>query len=186
VKQKLIPLIALASIASMSAATHATEGGGSTYPAAENYLMGAAPPPGVHVLGYATSYSSTTLKNGSGNTVAIPGFKVNANVAVARVVLSTDTQVMGGNFLAHLIAPFIDLTVMDFHKSGLGDLTVGAGVAYHHSPSLHSVVALDVSLPTGSYDKSAMANIGHNYVSIQPTYLGVWAAEEFPLTQSCV
>ena len=55
-------------------------------------------------------------------------------------------------------------------KSGLGDMTVGAALGYHHSPRLHSAVGLDAILPTGRYDKGAMANTGRNYSSLDPLY----------------
>jgi hypothetical protein len=171
-KKSLLALAALAALGAVVPVAQATENGGSTYPAAENYLMGAAPPPGFYVLGYGNVYSSTTLKDGNSNTIAIPGFKVNVNVAVARFVWSTDKQVMGGNLLVHTIIPMVDLTTSTMHKTGIGDITVGAGVAFHHSQSLHSVIALDVVAPTGSYSVAdGASNIGRNYTSVQPTYL---------------
>jgi hypothetical protein len=154
----------------------ATEGGGSTYPSGvENFLMGAAPPPGVYALVYGNVYSASQLKDNSGNTVPIPGFKVRANVISPRVIWSTPYQMLGGNLVFHAIFPLIDLKVQaagaSQGKSGLGDITLGVfGLAHHYSPSLHSVVALDVVLPTGSYQSTDLANLGRNYVSFQPLY----------------
>lgn len=53
-------------------------------------------------------------------------------------------------------------------------MSLGTGVAWHHSPQLHSVVALDLVLPVGGYDASRSVNIGRNYASIQPAYLVSW------------
>lgn len=175
-KKNLIAWAALAAIGAVVPVAQATENGGSTYPAAENFMMGAAPPPGFHMLGYATTYTATKNSDSNGNANAgTPNFKLNANVVAARFVWSTDKQVMGGNMLFHAIVPVVDLDLAfggrSQHKTGLGDITLGAGIAYHHSQSLHSVVALDVVAPTGDYKATDFTNIGRNYWSIQPTYL---------------
>jgi hypothetical protein len=159
-------------------ATHvlAAEGGGSTYPGGvENFLVGAAPPPGLHWLTYGQIYRADKLKDKDGQTIPVPGFKVNANVAVLRPVLSTNTQLWGGNLVFHAIIPLVDLKVqaagISQSKTGVGDITLGVfGLATHYSPQLHTVAALDVVLPTGRYNKNDLANIGRNYTSFQPLY----------------
>jgi hypothetical protein len=154
---------------------HATEGGGSTYPrGVENYLVGAAPPPGLHWLAYANVYSADELHDSRGERIPVPGFKVEAAAAVLRSVWSTNTQALGGNVVWHAIVPLVNLKVAaagaSQRKTGLGDVTLGPGIATHYSPQLHSVLGLDVVLPTGRYDKADLANIGANHVSIQPLY----------------
>lgn len=175
-KKSLVGLAALAALGAIVPVAYATENGGSTYPAAENFMMGAAPPPGFHMLGYATTYSATKNSDSNGNANAgTPNFKLNVNVAAARFVKVTDTQAMGGTVLFHAIVPVIDSDLAfggkSQHKTGLGDITVGGGVAYHHSQSLHSAVAVDVVAPTGDYKSGDFNNIGRNYWSVQPTYL---------------
>jgi hypothetical protein len=154
---------------------HATEGGGSTYPrGVENFLVGAVPPPGMYLLGYGNHYTADKFIDGQGNNAGIPGFKVRATAAVLRGVWSTSNQVLGGNLVFHSIVPLVNLKVSaagnSQDKSGLGDITVGTGVAFHHSPQLHTVIGLDLSLPTGDYDKNNQANIGRNYLSVQPLF----------------
>lgn len=175
-KESLVALAALAAMCAVMPVAQATENGGSTYPAAENFMMGAAPPPGFHMLGYATTYTATKNSDGNANANAgTPNFKLNVNVAAARFVWPTDKQLMGGSMLFHAIVPVVDLTLgfggTSQHKTGLGDITLGAGVAYHHSQNLHSVMAIDVVAPTGDYKSTDFANIGRNYWSVQPTYL---------------
>lgn len=166
---------AFALLATAACLAHATEGGGSTYPrGVENFLVGAVPPPGVYLLGYGNHYAADKFIDGQGDNAGIPGFKVRATAAVLRGVWSTKTEVMGGNLVFHSIAPLVNLKVSaagnSQNKSGLGDITVGTGVAFHHSPQLHTVVGLDLSLPTGDYAKNNLANIGRNYLSVQPLF----------------
>ena len=153
----------------------ATEGGGSTYsPGVENFLVGAVPPPGLYVLEYATVYRATRLNDKAGNAIPIPGFKVSAIAAATRLVWSTNKPLLGGTLVMHAIFPIVDLNIeaagANQHRTGLGDITAGFGTAWHHSPQLHSVLDVDFVLPTGSYGRANLANLGRNYVSIQPLY----------------
>lgn len=168
-----------AALLTAASASFATEGGGSTYPVgAENHLAGAAPPPGVYVLEYVNVYSADRVNDGQGQAVPIPGFKVNAVAAATRIAWVTNTPVMGGQLVAHAILPLVKVKVsaagQSSSSSGLGDVSLGAGVAWHHSPQLHSVAALDIVLPVGRYDAARPVNVGRNYASIQPAYLVSW------------
>lgn len=156
-------------------AAHAAEGGGSVYPhGTENYMSGALPPPGVYGMVFGNVYRADRLNDKDGKNLNVPGFKVEANVLAPRLVWRPDAKVLGGDVVAHVIAPLVDLKVSvagkSQRKSGLGDLTVGVGLGYHHSPKLHSVIAMDAFLPTGEYDSGNLANLGRNYYAIEPVY----------------
>ena len=176
---KHTPLCLGAALLTAATVSFATEGGGSTYPVgAENHLAGAAPPPGVYVLEYVNVYSADRVNDGQGQAVPIPGFKVNAVAAATRIAWVTNTPVMGGQLVAHAILPLVKVKVSaagrSSSSSGLGDVSLGAGVVWHHSPQLHSVAALDIVLPVGQYDAARPVNVGRNYASIQPAYLVSW------------
>lgn len=165
----------LATLCGLSLTAQASEGGGSTYTAGvENYMAGAVPPPGLHLLGYGERYSADSMRDNSGQKRPIPGFKVTAAVAALRVVWSTPQALWGGNLVFHSIVPLVDLRVSaggaTQHKTGLGDITVGTGIAFHHSAALHTVLGLDLVLPTGGYQQADLANIGRHYASAQPLY----------------
>lgn len=157
-------------------AVWATESGGSTYhPGVENFMVGAAPPPGLYVMEYLLHYEADRLNDNNGNALPIPGgFSVRANAAATRVVWSTDVKLGGGNLVLHGIVPLVNLKVgvagQSQTKNGVGDLTFGPAIAYHHSPNLHSVLGFDFVAPVGSYSTTNLANIGRNYWSLQPFY----------------
>lgn len=172
-------LTALALAGALSTAAFATEGGGATYPlGTENFMAGAAPPPGLYVLEYANHYTTSRVNDGQGNAVPVPGFKVRATAAATRVIWVTPVEALGGLVTAHAILPLVNLSVRaggtSDSRTGLGDVTVGGGIAWHHSPQLHSVVGLDAVLPVGAYDRSRQANIGRNYLSLQPLGVLTW------------
>ncbi|OOG37140.1 hypothetical protein B0B52_18445 [Polaromonas sp. A23] len=167
--------VAVLALACIATAAEAGEGGGSSYNGGvENFLVGAAPPPGFYVLEYGNVYRANKLKDNAGNDVPLPTFKVGATAAATRFVWSTPTTFAGGNLVLHAIVPLVDLEVKvpgaSQKKTGLGDITFGPGLAFHHSPNLHSVAAVDFVAPTGSYNRGDLANIGRNYWSLQPLY----------------
>ncbi|GAB2466598.1 transporter [Comamonas humi] len=175
-KRALAGAIGLAAAIGAATSAQATEGGGlGVYPdGLENYLAGALPPPGVHVLLYGGALRYDKLRGNSGQSL-LQDFKVDVNVLAPRLVWVTDQTVAGGQLAFHAIAPLLDVKFRangaTFKSSGLGDLTLGAALGYHHSPALHQVVGLDVYAPTGSYRASDPSSLGKNYWTFQP----VWA-----------
>ncbi|WP_175767596.1 SphA family protein [Burkholderia cenocepacia] len=157
----------------------ATEGGGSVYPfGAENYLTGALPPPGVYALFYGEAYFARKLVGNDGQDVTPPGFRLNANALVSRLVWVTPQKVLGGDFLLSLIVPMVNLHVeaagRSQTKTGLGDITVSPGIGWHVGPNLHVIGAFDFFAPTGGYNKNDLANIGRNYWAFGPVYAASW------------
>jgi hypothetical protein len=162
-------------ISSIAMPVSATEGGGSVYPnGVENFVAGAVPPPGIYGLLYGTHYTADRVKNKNGDDQPIPGFKLTANVVASRFVWVTGVRALGGDLTFHAIVPIVDLKLRaggsSFHKSGIGDSTVGIAVGHHFSANLHSAMALNVFLPTGAYDKSQGLNLGRNYFAVEPMY----------------
>ncbi|NLX16358.1 MAG: hypothetical protein GXY45_05230 [Ramlibacter sp.] len=165
--KKNILAICCAGLGLVSLSAHAAEGGVSAIPhGAENYMVNAVPPPGLYGLVYGNVYRADDLRDHNGDRTGPPDFKVDANAVIARGLWVTNQKVLGGDLAFHTIVPLVDLTVraggQKDSKTGIGDITVGAGVAFHHSEKLHSVALLDVVAPTGSYDKHRLANIGKN------------------------
>jgi len=169
---KRIVIAAVAVLASGSAL--ATEGGGSIYPiGVENYVCCALPPPGVYGMVYAGRYSADQVRGNSGQVVTPPTFKVTASAVVPRIVWVTPQTVAGASLAVHAILPIVDLDVdvmpgLRQGKTGIGDMIFGPALGWHHSPQLHTLLALDVFAPTGEFNKNDLANIGRNYWALQP------------------
>lgn len=171
----LLAPLAAGMLATMPAA-HATEGGGSLYPlGADSFAAGAMPPPGIYGMLFTQHYEATRVNGAQGQNLHVPGFGVRANAVVPRFIWVTGTKVLGGDLSLHAITPLVDLNVAvggaRQHKTGLGDITVGPGLGYHHSERLHSLVGVDFYLPTGGYRRGDLANIGRNYSAIEPLYI---------------
>lgn len=167
--------LAAAGLLAVAMTAQAAEGGGSVYPnGAEGYTTAAVPPPGVYGLLYGTHYSADQLNDSHGNSMGVPGFKIQATSIVPRLGWVPGNKLFGGDLAFHAVLPITALKVSaagaSQSKSGLGDITLGTALGYHHSPSLHTLWGVDVVLPTGSYDRNDMANIGRNHSAIDLTF----------------
>jgi hypothetical protein len=182
--KQLIPLCVLALLAQISPA-HATEGGRAGYPdGAENFFAGALPPPGNYFINYINYYSADRLRDGKGNEVPI-NFHLTAFAEVARWVHVTPVKVMGGDLGMHVIVPLVDLNVSSSVFPGtrnrsVGDIVTSAFLGWHNE-NWHYVADLDIVWPTGSYEKTRVANVGMNSAMITPTFAVSYLSPDWQL-----
>ncbi|MES2264824.1 MAG: transporter [Pseudomonadota bacterium] len=167
--------VTLALACAWCAGAQATEGGGSMYPnGVDNFAAGAMPPPGTYGMLFGQHYTADQLNDRDGNRIPL-AFKVTANVLAPRFIWVTGQKIAGGDLALHAIVPLVELDVAvggaRQKKSGLGDITTGFSLGYHHSPQLHTLAGIDFFLPTGGYDKNDMTNIGRNYWATEPVYI---------------
>lgn len=175
---KRVTVLAFA-LASACGVARATERGGlGVYPdGLENFMSGALPPPGAYGIVYGGHLRYDTVRDGAGNRVEPPDFGVTVDVVAPRLVWVTGRSVLGGQLALHAVAPLLQVGVRagDVHAGGgrwtsrgLGDMTVGAALGYHASPTLHYLVALDIVAPTGRYDRADSSSLGRNVWTVQP------------------
>jgi hypothetical protein len=157
----------------------ATEGGGGAYPnGAEDFMVGALPPPGTYFKNYLTYYTASKLKDNNGNDVPVD-FKLKAAADVLRFIHVTDYKILGANWAVHAFIPlaYQDVTVgsMSDDRFGLGDIIIDPIILGWHFPNFHITAGLDIYIPTGNYDQTHLANTGRNYWTFEPvlgmTYL---------------
>lgn len=172
---KLANIITLGLISITANQVYALDAGKSIYShGAENYMVGVIPPAGFAGLLYGMNYKSDRLNDSNGNRINMPNFKVEASGAVPRFVWVSEKKILGGTFILDSLVPLVNLksTVgnQKVSESGIGDIMLGTALGYHHSPNLHSALALDLYLPTGDYDQNKIANIGTNRLTVEPAY----------------
>jgi hypothetical protein len=156
----------------------ATEGGGGAYPnGAEDFMVGALPPPGTYFKNYMLYYNATKFKDNSGNDL-ISGFKLNAFADTLRLIHVTKTQIFGASWAVHAFLPIVyeDVTIgRSDNRWGLGDIIIDPIILGWHFPNFHITTGLDIYMPTGTYNKNDLANPGRNYWTFEPvlgmTYL---------------
>ncbi|MEC4677235.1 MAG: transporter [Nitrospirota bacterium] len=159
----------------------ASEGGGSAYPnGAEGFFAGVVPPPGQYLINYFSYYRADRLNDAAGNKLPLD-FKLSVTANTLRYIHITDKKILGGFWGWHVLLPILNVDVEvggnTDKKTGLGDIIISPLVLSWHSPSFHYAVGLDFYLPTGSYDKNALANTSRNYYTFEPVLVGTYLAE---------
>jgi hypothetical protein len=175
-------VVAVAALAAVSSAYAIEPGHPSIYSiGVENFTCCALPPPGVYGMVYGGHLEMDKVRDNNGNNLvgtAVPAdFNIKVTAVVPRLIWVTPFKVGDASLALHGIFPLVDKTVTaggsKNSESGLGDITLGAALGWHHSANLHTLFALDVHAPTGKYSTSANAvNLGVNHWAIQPV-LGV-------------
>lgn len=170
-------LVACASLALNSSAL-ATEGGGDTIgEGAEAFFAGALPPAGLYGLLYYTHYHAPRFNDSHGNE-SVPGFKLDADVVIPRVVYMSNLSLLGGRFGAYALVPIESLSLdaggASFNRTNLGDLTFSPALIAWGSGAVRTVAALEFVAPTGQYDKNAALNTGKNYYTVRPIFGVTW------------
>jgi hypothetical protein len=168
--------------AALSQSVHATEGGSDTIgEGAEAFFAGALPPAGLYGILYYTHYHANQFSDSHGNS-AVPGFKLDADVVIPRLVYMTNLQLLGGRYGAYALLPMehlaLDAGGASFDRTNLGDLIASPFMIAWGEGSLRTVAALEFVFPTGQYDKNSPLNTGKNYYTIRPIFGVSW----FPIT----
>lgn len=151
----------------------ATEHGGDNIgQGSEGLFAGALPAPGWYGVAYANHYDADRFNDGHGNA-SIPSFHFTADVLAARLFYMSNLTVAGGRVGFFAIGSVASLrsesTDGRARRDGIGDITVGPTVGWQHG-AWHQLVAMDIALPTGSYDASRALNTGNHYASFRPIY----------------
>lgn len=172
---KLKHLTALSVLAAAISPAHATEGGLSSWPMGiEIHGMGVLPPPGTYGQVFVGNYLADTLRDNGGNKAAEIDLRVTS--VVPRFVWVTEQKILGGQLGFHALLPLNDMRLNiknggpHDHKRGIGDMHLGPVLGYHLSDKLHIATGVDFVLPTGSYDKNDLINLGNNYYTVQGVF----------------
>lgn len=186
----------IASGLSLTVTAESRAGGGQHYPnGAEDFVVGALPPPGTYLVNYLIFAQKNDLKNNSGNDVPVE-FSADVVAEVPRFIYVSPYTLLGANWAAHIFIPFYsaDLeigtsaatpkNIVDSDEAGIGDIIFSPLVfGWHFGPNFHTVAAVDFYAPTGDYDMGRPATqvLSRNHWTIEPlvavTYL--WRGFDF-------
>ncbi len=160
----------------------ATEGGSDTIgEGAEAFFAGVLPPAGLYGLLYYTHYHASRLNDSNGNS-SVPGFKLDADVVIPRLVYMSNASMLGGRYGAYAVLPMqilsLDAGGASFNRTNLGDLIVSPALIAWGSGALRTAAAIEFSLPTGQYDRNAVLNTGKNYYTIRPLFAVSWLPDD--------
>ena len=188
---KFKTLFALALTTSLAPLTLPAEEGGSGH-----YLPGAMASfidalPGREAFAYV---NAVTYYNGSasGSRRLNPGGQVVANINgtvyadSSTLLYQTSWKILGGQYAAAVTIPYVSMTVDGDVQigpitgkrrgtaSGLGDIEVQPLMLGWTNGDLKFGATFGVYVPTGEYEKGALANVGKNYWTFEPGLSVSW------------
>jgi len=150
-------------------------------------LDGALPGPGTYFTEYIQAYQSNKFKDKDGNR--IPGDPKVANVlSMNQFVHVYKHQLLGGHIGADVLLPVVAISGsgsvgtpgpgVSTNPAVFGDLVIGPFLQWFDTKLLGRPflqrLELDVTLPTGQYDKKYLINPGANIWTIEPYYAFTW------------
>jgi hypothetical protein len=175
--------LCLAFLMSLLTVASSWGGGGQHYPnGAEDFAVGALPPPGTYLVNYLVFAQKDSVRDNSGNKV-FPAFKGDVMVEVPRLIYVTPFTILGASYAMQAFLPFYsaDLQagsntpshhdILDSREKGIGDIIFSPLVlGWHFGPNLHTVFAVDTWAPTGNYDayRPATQIISRNHWTVEP------------------
>src|SRR5258708_33470272 len=131
--------------------------------------------PALYLQDYVQYYKSDRLKDANGNRLALPKQETEVLVKLTQFVYQSPQRLLGGSWGVDLLAPWILKARQDdgiggaalSARDGVGDLTVGPFMQFdpgmgRKGPRFADRLELDLSLPTGSYDRTNALNPGRN------------------------
>lgn len=176
-------LTAALALALASPGAAATENGTTSFPSGgEDFLVAAMPPPGLYGIAYANRYRADRIAGDSGE-LPFDRFALGVNALALRIDWVKPVTVLGADrWGTLLVLPLLDIDLaaapapgvrIAGQKSGAGDLTLGNGLHWTLT-DYHAILAVDVVLPTGAYDKADAVNLGRNQWVLRLNHMGTW------------
>jgi hypothetical protein len=148
-------------------------------------FMDGGPPagPGFYFTQYFQYWHADAFTDADGDKIP-GGPELDAFISLSQFIYQSDQAILaGGKWGIDVIVPVVDLdldggtALPSSDESGMGDLLVGPFIQWdpvmgEKGPVFMQRVELQMIFPTGSHDKSALANPGSNHFSFNPYWAG--------------
>lgn len=137
------------------------------------------PPPGFYWRLYNVFYQADQLKDKDGGDLDI-GFDLNVFAFVSRLVWISEVKILGADYGADLIIPFIytDVEIDAFgikeDRFGLGDIALEPFVLAWHGARYDASCAVAAYMPTGDHDEDNPASPGKDFWTVMFTLGGTF------------
>lgn len=153
-----------------------------------SFLDGAPPAgPGLYYEQYFEYYNASRLNDNNGNRLPLPNQKLDVAVSLSQILYLAPQKFLGGNpgfdlvvpaIVGHSIDDGLNCTVLN-GQNGVGDLLFGPMLQFGpyigpNGPTFAHRFELDVSAPTGAYNRNLAVNPGNNFWSFNPYWAGTY------------
>jgi hypothetical protein len=179
--------LALCGALLMGTQAWATEGGGGAYPnGAEDFMVGALPPPGTYFINYLNYYTASGFKDNNGDNM-LPKFNLDVYANVFRFIHVTKETFLGGSWGMHLFVPIVHMGTevrmrpegpdASGNRTGFGDVIVDPFILGWHWKNFHLTTGMDTYIPTGSFNANPLTPLGRNYWTFEPIVAGTYITD---------
>lgn len=112
----------------------------------------------------------------------VPGVKITSDAIIPRLDYLSPLRVFGGRLGGYVAQPYMRQQVemfgmQDRHESQ-GDTTVAPIILWDMGKELTIGAALEITLPTGDYDATRLANTSNNFYTYKPLLSATWLPSE--------
>ena len=183
-------MVVLLIFAAGSGGLHATEGGGTSKAVGVDTVMtGVMPPPGLRLTTFASYYQAGKTLDGAGNERrGLSNFDLTAEALTLRVqYVWPGVELLGANvetrvgltaYLKSEVSFDVQTPVGPLRRKGSvesgGDMLLAPVLLGYRGETFHQTTGLQLFLPTGSFNASALANPGRGYRAIGAVYNATW------------
>lgn len=148
-------------------------------PGVDLFENGSLPPrPGFYTKSYLVHYYSDTLRDARGDKVG-DTFELSSTMLVNRLIHVTGVKILGADWAVHGIIPvqYTDLTNplgQSDSDGGVGDIMIEPLLLGWHGEQWDLLFGTGVYLPTGSWDRDEVVNVGKDFYTFMVSLGGSW------------
>ncbi|WP_370601612.1 transporter [Pseudomonas nitroreducens] len=112
----------------------------------------------------------------------VPGVKITSDAIIPRLDYLSPLRVFGGRLGGYVAQPYmrqqVELFGMQDRRESQGDTTVAPIILWDMGKDLTIGAALEITLPTGDYDATRLANTSNNFYTYKPLLSATWLPSE--------
>lgn len=112
----------------------------------------------------------------------VPGVEITSEAVIPRLDYLTPLRIAGGRLGFYAAQPWIKQRVQAYgledDRESMGDTTVAPIILWDMGKNLTLGAALEITLPTGEYDATRLANTSNNFYTYKPLFSFTWLPTE--------
>ncbi len=108
----------------------------------------------------------------------VPGVEIKSEAVIPRLDYLSPLRIAGGRLGFYIAQPWIKQEVQAFglsdDRESMGDTTVAPIILWDMGKNLTLGAAVEITIPTGEYDATRLANTSNNFYTYKPLFSFTW------------
>jgi len=175
--------VSLAATASIALSAHATEGGVDNIgPGTDGFFMLPLDVDHLpdHMFAFNLYYNHYEARKLDISSLGgkVPDVRIVSDAIIPRLDYLSPLRIGGGRLGAYVAQPYLKQQVSAFglrdQRESMGDTTIAPIILWDMGKNLTVGAALEITVPTGEYDASRLANTSNNFYTYKPLVSMTW------------